>query len=84
MVEKILIHKLDKIVRVQRACGDSGLNEAERTNSAIGNALVTGETLNWEYHQGCSQLDNWGGGMIFIYSGSAQLISFEINCFYGL
>ena len=33
--------------------------------------------------QGCSQLDNWGG-LIFIYSGSAQLISFEINCFYGL
>ena len=24
------------------------------------------------------------GGLIFIYSGSAQLISFEINCFYGL
>ena len=37
--------------------------------------------------QGCSQLDNWGGGgggLIFIYSGSAQLISFEIYCFYGL
>ena len=35
--------------------------------------------------QGRSQLDNWGGGgLIFIYSGSAQLISFEINCFYGL
>ena len=50
MVEKILIHKLDKIVRVHRACGDSGQNEAERTNSAIGDALVTGETLNWEYH----------------------------------
>ena len=33
--------------------------------------------------QGRSQLDNWGG-MIFIYSGSAQLISIEINCFYGL
>ena len=24
------------------------------------------------------------GGLIFIYSGSAQLVSFEINCFYGL
>ena len=35
--------------------------------------------------QGRSKLDNWGGGgLIFIYSGSAQLISFEINCFYGL
>ena len=25
-----------------------------------------------------------GGELIFIYSGSAQLISFEINCFYVL
>ena len=31
------------------------------------------------YNQGCR-----GGGLIFIYSGSAQLISFERNCFYGL
>ena len=34
--------------------------------------------------QGRSKLDNWGGGLIFIYSGSAQLISFETNCFYGV
>ena len=25
-----------------------------------------------------------GGGVIFIYSCSAQLISFEIDCFYGV
>ena len=25
-----------------------------------------------------------GGGLIFIYSCSAQLISFEIDCFYGV
>ena len=31
-----------------------------------------------------SQLDNWGGGHIFIYSCSAQLVSFEIDCFHGL
>ena len=33
-----------------------------------------------------SQLDNWGGGggHIFIYSCSAQLVAFEIDCFYGL
>ena len=34
-----------------------------------------------------SQLDKWGGGGggdIFIYSCSALLISFEIDCFYGL
>ena len=30
-----------------------------------------------------SKLDNWGG-VIFMYSGSAQLISFEINGFYGV
>ena len=36
--------------------------------------------------QASNQLDNWGGGggHIFIYSCSAQLVSFEINCFYGL
>ena len=32
-----------------------------------------------------SKLNNWGGGgHIFIYSCSAQLISFEIDCFHGL
>jgi hypothetical protein len=31
-----------------------------------------------------SELDNWGGGLIFIYSCSALLISLEIDCFYGL
>ena len=25
-----------------------------------------------------------GGGLVFIYSDSAQLISFEIDCFYGV
>ena len=31
-----------------------------------------------EYNQGRLQIDNWGGGAIFIYSCSTQLISFEI------
>ena len=31
-----------------------------------------------------SSIIGGGGGAVFIYSGSAQLISFEINCFYGL
>ena len=36
--------------------------------------------------QGRSKIDNWwrGGGLICIYSCSAQLISFEIDCFYGV
>ena len=34
--------------------------------------------------QGRSQLDNWGGGLILIHSCYAQLISFEIDCFYGV
>lgn len=47
----ILIHGHDKVVRVHRGRGDSGQNEAERTNAAISDALVTGETLDWEYHK---------------------------------
>ena len=45
---------------------------------------ANGSIHNFAKRQGRSKLDNWGGGLIFIYSGSAQLISFEINCFYGL
>ena len=49
--QTVLIHGLDKIVPVHRARGNSGQNEAERTNASIGDALVTGETLQWEYHK---------------------------------
>ena len=31
------------------------------------------------YHQGRRQSANWGGGGIFIYSGSARLVSFEMK-----
>ena len=31
-----------------------------------------------------SSIIGGGGGLIFIYSDSAQLISFQINCFYGV
>lgn len=51
IAERILIHNLDKLVRVYRARGDSGQNEEERTNASIGDALVTGETLNWEHYK---------------------------------
>ena len=44
MAETILVHGLDKVVCVHRGRGDSGQNEAERTNASIGDALVTGET----------------------------------------
>ena len=33
---------------------------------------------------GISIIGGGGGGQIFIYSCSAQLISFEIDCFYSL
>ena len=42
-----------------------------------------GYMLFYNCMQWRSQNDNWGGG-IFIYSRSALLISFEINCFYGM
>ena len=51
MAEKILIHGYDKVLLVHRARGDSGQNEAEHTNASIGEALVTGKTLDWEYYK---------------------------------
>ena len=33
---------------VLRSRGDSGQNEAERTNSAIGDAVVDGATIEWD------------------------------------
>ena len=38
----------DYRVRCHRSRGDSGQGEAERTNSAIGESIVDGETLEWE------------------------------------
>jgi len=36
---------------VHRGRGDSGQNQAERTNTSIGDALVTGQTLNWGHYK---------------------------------
>ena len=36
---------------IHRVLHDSGQNEAERSNAAIGEALVDGRTLHWEYFQ---------------------------------
>ncbi|CAH3033710.1 unnamed protein product, partial [Porites lobata] len=45
----------DRILRVTMRChrsrGDSGQGEAERTNSAISDALVDGATLEWEKYR---------------------------------
>ena len=57
MAETILVHGFDKVLRVHRGRGDSGQNEAERTNASIGEALVTGETLDWEYHKRFEGMD---------------------------
>ncbi len=41
----------DYRVRVHRSRGDSGQGEAERTNSAIGDSVVDGSTIEWETHK---------------------------------
>ena len=39
----------DRRTRIHRVRGDSGQNEAERTNGSIGDALVNGSTIKWDY-----------------------------------
>ena len=41
----------DYRIRVHRSRGDSGQGEAERTNSAIGDAAVDGSTIEWEKYK---------------------------------
>ena len=48
-VELSEIQCTDRRVRIHRARGDSGQNEAERTNASIGDALVDGGSMKWEY-----------------------------------
>ena len=43
------IHSSDCVNRIHHAPGDSAQNEAERTNSAIGDALVDVSALRWQY-----------------------------------
>jgi len=45
------IHNSDYRVRCHRSRGDSRQGEAERTNSAISDALVDGATLEWEKYR---------------------------------
>lgn len=46
-VEIARIHSLDCVNRIHRAPGDSGQNEAERSNA---DALVDRSTLKWHYY----------------------------------
>lgn len=49
--EIALLHNSDRRARLHRATNDSGQNEAERSNACIGDALVDGGSLKWEYYE---------------------------------
>ena len=46
-----MIQDKDRRVRIYRARGDSGQNEAERTNASIEDSLVDGGTMKWNYYE---------------------------------
>lgn len=50
-IEMARIHSSERVNRIHRAPGDSAQNEAERTNASIGEALVDGSALKWEYYK---------------------------------
>ncbi len=47
----------DYRVRCHRSRGDSGQGEAERTNSAIGDTVVDGATVQWEHQERVEDLN---------------------------
>ena len=47
--EMAQIWNSDYRVRVHRAREDSGQGEAERTNAAVGDAVIDGGTIKWDY-----------------------------------
>ena len=47
--EVTCINSSDRVNRIHHAPGDSAQNEAERTNAVIGDALIDGSALRWEY-----------------------------------
>ena len=49
--ELVRLFSLDLHERCHRSRDDSGQNEAERTNSAIGDAVVDGSTIEWEHEK---------------------------------
>ena len=48
--ELSILYDRDYSCRVHSARGNSGDNEAERTNSAVGDSIVDGATLQWNKH----------------------------------
>ena len=48
-VEIARIQSSERVNRIHRAPGDPAQNEAERTNTSLGDALVDGTALKWEY-----------------------------------
>ena len=46
--ELVRLFNLDIRERCHRSRDDSGQNEAERTNSAVGDAVVDGSKIEWE------------------------------------
>jgi hypothetical protein len=61
-----------------------GLQNDRHSVCALRNIIAFNHHICAQMDQCRSQNDNWGGRHIFIYSCSALLISFEINCFYGM
>ena len=53
-----LARRSDYRVRGHRSRGDSGQNEAERTNSAIGDSVVDGSTIDWNFYKRFDELTN--------------------------
>jgi hypothetical protein len=51
VVEMARIFNFDRVNRIHRARDDSGQNEAERSNACIGEALVDGGTMRWQYYK---------------------------------
>ena len=49
--ELAMIHDSDRYARITRATVDFCQNEAERSNACIGEALVGGGSLRWEYYK---------------------------------
>ena len=50
MVEMSRLHNTVRRTRIHRSRGDSAQNESERTNACVGEAVVDGSALRWNYY----------------------------------